>query len=166
MVKINLGCGAKKLAGYVNVDICGRPDVKCNLSEFPWPFDDSSVDEITSEHFLEHVIDFERTVLEMHRILKVGGTLHFKVPHFKSPAAAWHLHHHQFSTITCGLLCDQRDYLWDGRRLFVKQALRINFVYLRPFINRILSLFANLSPTKWEYLGLPIDEIEFWAQKV
>ena len=81
--RLNLGCGDKKREGYTNVDLCGDPDLTCDLNVFPWPFADNSVDEVFSEHFLEHVMDYEKTVWEMHRILKPGGLLHFKVPHFK-----------------------------------------------------------------------------------
>ena len=79
-MKINFGCGDKKLAGYVNVDICGEPDVRTDLSKFPWPFESECADEVYSEHFLEHVKDFESTIFELHRILKPDGILHFKVP--------------------------------------------------------------------------------------
>lgn len=63
MMKLNLGCGDKKHEGYVNVDLCGDPDVRCDLSVFPRPFDDDSADEVFSEHFLEHVVDFEKNDL-------------------------------------------------------------------------------------------------------
>ena len=68
-MKLNLGCGDKKIDGYTNVDVCGEPDVLCDLSQFPWPFESNSVEEVFSSHFLEHVIDYEKTVFEMHLCL-------------------------------------------------------------------------------------------------
>lgn len=166
-MKLNLGCGEKMREGYVNVDVCGTPDIKCNLSVFPWPFEDNSIDEVFSEHFLEHVLDYEKTVLEMHRILKKDGILHFKVPYFKSMAFPWHLHHYAFSSMTCRLLCEARPYQFGGRKLFEEISLRFNYLYfLRPTLRRLFSFCANLFQGKWEYLGLPIDEIEFVARKV
>lgn len=162
-MKLNLGCGDKLLLGYVNVDVCGNPDMKCDLSVFPWPFSDGCAEEVYSEHFLEHVVDFERTILEMHRILKSGGILHFKVPHFRSYAYPWHLHHYAFSTYTCRLLCAQRPYLFGGVKLFDFKSLRINYVYVRPFLKKVLTSLANIAPDKWDWVGLPIDEIEFQA---
>jgi len=165
-MKLNLGCGDKKLDGYVNVDVCGEPDINFDLSQFPWPFDDNSADEISSSHFLEHVQDYEKTILEIHRILKPGGILHFKVPHFRNPCAQWYLHKWQFSTCTFDLLCTRCDYQWGGRQLFEKINLRINYIFISAFFGRTLSFLANLSPGKWDYLGLPIDELEFMGRKV
>jgi hypothetical protein len=39
-MKLNLGCGDNKRPGYVNGDVCGSPDVVCDLSAFSWPWDD------------------------------------------------------------------------------------------------------------------------------
>lgn len=165
--KVNLGCGDKKIDGYINVDICGTPDIACDLSKFPWPFEDGSMEEVYSEHFLEHVIDYEKTIFEMHRILKKGGLLHFKVPYFRSMAYPWHLHRWAFSSVTCRLLCESRPYQFNGVRLFEEVSLRFNYLSgIRPFFRRIFSFFANKFQGKWEYLGLPIDEIEFVARKI
>ena len=165
-MKLNLGCGDKKREGFCNVDICGDPDLKCDLSQFPWPFEDGTIDEVYSEHFLEHVLDFERTVTEIHRILKPGGIMHFKVPHFRSSFYPWHLHHYPFSTKTCQLLCEKLPYLFQGRQLFEFSSLRINYLYLRPIWRKILSFLANIRPGMWDYLGFPIDEIECRVIKV
>ena len=166
-MKLNLGCGDKRLTGYTNVDICGSPDLQCDLSCFPWPFDDESVDEVYSEHFLEHVVDYEKTVLEMHRILKPNGIIHFKVPHFRSMYFPWHLHKYAFSSVTCRLLCESRAYQFGGKQLFEEVSLCFNYPYLiGGVVNRIFTFFANRFQSKWEYLGFPIDEIEFTARKL
>lgn len=43
-------------------------------------FSDSSVDIIILQDILEHVIDYECVLLELHRILKVGGSLFISIP--------------------------------------------------------------------------------------
>ena len=164
-MKLNLGCGDKKRDGYVNVDRCGAPDVQCDLSRFPWPWADGSVEEVFCEHYLEHVDDYERTVLEVHRILAPAGRFHFRVPHHRSPMAVWHLHKWPFSVYTPLFLCDARPYQWGGRRLFEKEALRINFVYGGSCRRRLLSALANLHPLLWDWLGLPVEEVEFRGRK-
>lgn len=164
-MKLNLGCGDKKREGYVNVDNCGESDFTQDLSVFPWPWVDGSVDEVFSEHFLEHVYDYEKTILEIHRVLKPGGLLWFKVPHFRAPMAIWHLHKWQFSTYTPELLCVQLPYQWGGKKLFDKIALSVNYSHCNPILGAILSKLANLSPYRWDYLGFPIDEVEFRCRK-
>ena len=147
-MKLHLGCGSKKLDGYVNVDVVGTPDKVCDLSAFPWPFEDDSADEIFSEHFLEHVIDFEKTILEIHRILKPNGVLHFRVPHFRNACTPGHLHRWDFSVFTCKRLGDSAPHLWNGRRLFITDSVRIRYTFI-SFIPRffwtILEFFANIN---------------------
>ena len=170
-IKLNLGCGDNKRPGYVNVDVCGSPDVVCDLSAFPWPWGTNSVDEMRAEHFLEHVDDYAATILEIHRILKPGGLLWFRVPHFRNPMAVWHLHKWAFSTCTPKLLCQALPYQWSGKSLFDMIELRINFAFIpernlrNRCFKRVLSALANLSPFHWDWLGLPIDEIEFKGRK-
>jgi SAM-dependent methyltransferase len=165
-MKINLGCGDKKLKGFINVDVCGNPDINVDLSMFPWPFEDESADEIYSEHFLEHVKDFEKTIFEIHRVLKPNGILHFKVPHFKSPYFPWHVHLQSFSGMTCMLLCNQLPYVFKGQHLFSEGRVKFNYPYLSPVKAWLFSKLSNWNWSNWEILGLPIQEIEFWAKKV
>ena len=68
-LKLDLACGARCTPGHEGVDIApcegaqlgdgsGRhPDVKHvhNLLDFPWPFEDGSVDAIVCKHFVEHI---------------------------------------------------------------------------------------------------------------
>lgn len=165
-MKLNLGCGEMKKPGHVNVDICGEPDLICDLSCFPWPWEDDSVDEVYSSHFLEHVQDFEQTILEIYRILKPGGVIHFRVPHFRNPLAVWHLHRWDFSVYTPERLCQKLPYQFDGRQLFKKDLIRINFASIRKSVGTPLGYFANRFPLFWDWAGLPIDEIEFIGRKV
>jgi SAM-dependent methyltransferase len=165
-MRLNLGCGDKKLAGYLNVDTCCEPDHVCDLSQFPWPWDDNSVDEVFSSHFLEHVEDYEQTILEIHRILKPNGILQFRVPHFRNPLTPWHLHRWQFSIYTPERLCQKLPYQWGGRQLFAKVSTRINFASIRRSVALPLGVLANLFPLFWDWAGLPIDEVEFVGRKV
>lgn len=84
-MKLNLGCGGKKLPGYVNVDSwkSESPDVLCDLGAERWPFADSSVDEALAEHVLEHLPGqaFFHFMQEMYRVLKPGGTVKVVLPH-------------------------------------------------------------------------------------
>jgi predicted SAM-dependent methyltransferase len=94
MVKIDLGCGLnKKGEDYIGVDYTkvDGVDIVHNLNEYPWPFEDNSVDEIFTSHYVEHIPhnifnpNDKRDGLiqfmdECYRILKVGGKLTIQVP--------------------------------------------------------------------------------------
>lgn len=166
VIKLNLGCGDKKLAGYLNVDTCCDPDQRYDLSQFPWPWADNSIDEVFASHFLEHVVNYERTILEIHRILKPNAVFHFLVPHYRSPLAQWHLHHWQFSIYTPELLCQKRPYQWGGCQLFVKERIRANYPAIRHCVALPLGFIANVFPFFWDWAGLPITEVEFRGRKV
>lgn len=87
---VNLGCGTTRIPGSIGVDrvaIPGSVDVVHNLNVTPYPFEDSSVDEIHFYHVLEHLDDPLAKLEEIHRILKTGGVLHIRVPHFSSSGA-------------------------------------------------------------------------------
>ena len=56
--------------------------------------------------------------------------------------------------------------MFGGRKLFDFVSIRFNFRgFLRPSLCKLFSKIANRFPSKWEYFGLPIDEIEFCAKK-
>jgi hypothetical protein len=86
-VKLNIGCGQNKIPGYVNTDreASVAPDVVMDLETFPWPFDESSVDEIIANHVLEHVGATPQLFLgvmkEIYRVCRGGAVIRIAVPH-------------------------------------------------------------------------------------
>ena len=38
-------------------------------------------------------------------------------------------------------------------------------MFVPRILKWILTPLANLLPSQWDYFGLPIDEIELWAEK-
>lgn len=81
-IKVNLGCGHKKLEGYLNVDCDASlsPDLVCDISK-GLPFEDRSVERVVCEQVLEHISDYKYLISEIHRVLKFGGSVKFTVPH-------------------------------------------------------------------------------------
>jgi len=82
--KLNLGCGNKKLAGYINVDAnpnC-HPDVLVDLDKGLLGIADDSIDEIRAEHVIEHVDDLLLVLSEMNRVSKNGAVWNIFVPHY------------------------------------------------------------------------------------
>ena len=76
-MKLNLGCGAMPMTGWVNVDMVGIEgvDVVHDLDSFPWPFEDESADAIRAYDVFEHVNDPLGFVAECWRVLAVGHHL-------------------------------------------------------------------------------------------
>ena len=60
-MKLNLGCGSQIVDGWVNADKFGTPDQVFDLESFPWPWPDSSADEI----LLGHVRPITAATMEM-----------------------------------------------------------------------------------------------------
>src|SRR5258708_21691578 len=86
-LKLNLGCGFDKRAGYLNVDSAPecQPDLVVDLETFPWPWRDNSVSEIQLIHTLEHLGREPETYLriwqEIWRVTEGGARIHITVPH-------------------------------------------------------------------------------------
>ena len=86
-MKLNMGCGYHKRAGYLNVDVAPacRPDLVCDLESLPWPWDDDSVDQVVFNHSLEHIGQDPRIFLgmmkELYRVCKDDARIEINVPH-------------------------------------------------------------------------------------
>jgi hypothetical protein len=54
--RLDLACGQRKREGYFGVDLAPTDDADLvhDLMSFPWPFDDDSVEEAYSSHYVEH----------------------------------------------------------------------------------------------------------------
>jgi predicted SAM-dependent methyltransferase len=83
MRKVNLGCATYKLQDYINIDINPKvePDIVRDVRR-GLPFDDSSVDEVYTSHFLEHLDpdNFLFLVGEIYRVLIPSGLWTILVP--------------------------------------------------------------------------------------
>lgn len=80
---VNLGCGYRPMAGWINVDHARGSEVQVvwdvtrNL-----PFPDASCAAVFSEHMIEHIPkgDAQRLLEECHRVLGSGGVLRISTP--------------------------------------------------------------------------------------
>lgn len=85
-VKLNLGCGWKRLEGYINVDnsMLFAPDEVVDLNHI-WPWPSNSIDEIVASHVIEHLRLSPVDVMQnLYRVLRPGGKAIITVPHPRS----------------------------------------------------------------------------------
>jgi len=180
--KLNLGCGEHKKEGYVNIDwqALTKPDVVHDLNAFPYPFDDNTFDLVEAFHVLEHLDKPFVIMKELHRILKPGGTLHIKVPHFSRGFT--HAEHAHGFDVTFPLYFN-KNFTTSGYFgvPFELKSMRLQwlaFFHLMPAlgygqstitilrgVNKIISFLANISPAFtsriWCFWVGGFDEIEF-----
>lgn len=92
VLKLDLGCGPNKREGFLGVDqfpFDGKVDIVTDLRK-PWPWTDSSVDEIHCSHFIEHLTNFDEKWERVHffnelwRILKPEAKATLIFPHWCS----------------------------------------------------------------------------------
>lgn len=92
--RLHLGCGKDIKGGWINIDIqdFGQEIVRDITRGLP--FDDNSVDEIYTCHFLEHLNgdDLLFVLSEIHRVLKPGREVFIRVPHSSEPEAFYPQH--------------------------------------------------------------------------
>jgi hypothetical protein len=90
LVKLDLGCGKNKKAGFTGVDSIKFDGVDEVLDlTGPWPWKDSSVDEVSTSHFLEHLDQKERVHFfnELYRVMKPGSQASIVIPSWSSERA-------------------------------------------------------------------------------
>lgn len=88
-VMLNVGCGTDYKQGWVNIDNNSDNNIeKLDLNwdlRNPLPYDDSSVDFIFNEHFVEHltVEESQIAIRDFMRVLKPGGVLRIAMPNLE-----------------------------------------------------------------------------------
>ncbi len=180
--KLNLGCGEDFKDGFVNVDFHShvRIDVQHDLNAFPYPFEDASFDHVLASHVLEHLDRPFVVMKELHRLLKPGGTLTVKVPHFSRGFT--HAEHKAGFDVTFPKYFDpgftKSGYFGVHFELERMELHYFAFFHLLPYmgvgkatiaimrvVNAGMNFFANLSPLAcsrlWCFWVGGFEEIEY-----
>ncbi len=131
-LKLNLGCGLRRLPGFVNVDCVPLPGVDI-LADLEEPLDElpaDSVDAIYCRHTLEHVRRLMELIAELHRVTVDGGRIEIIVPHFSNPYGySDPTHVRFFGLYSFFYLADERD---QPRRkvpnFYLKERFRVDEV--------------------------------------
>lgn len=82
-LKIDLGCGAAKRAGFIGLDYVAGPAVDhvLDLTREPFPFADGTVSHVFSAHFLEHISEPNHVFKEISRVCRDGAKIEFWTPY-------------------------------------------------------------------------------------
>jgi SAM-dependent methyltransferase len=148
---LNLGSGAKRLDGAVNLDVTSAtgPDVVHNLNQYPWPFGDNRFDTLTAFDVVEHLDDIVAAMSEIHRICTPGAMVHLTVPHFSSDGAYTDpTHRHYFGAFTFHYFSEGHALNFYSRARFRTRSTQIVF---RPsLVNKLIWRLANRYPRVYE----------------
>ncbi len=172
---LDVGCGIRKYPGSIGLD--NNPntaaDVIADLDRHPYPFADSTFDEVRAIHVIEHVDNVIRTMEEFHRILRHGGTIRLETPHytdfssFCDPTHKWHLNSFSFRYFGD----DDAGFGYYTRAKFREKKVYVKLLALWRYLG--FELLINASPRLrryWEYylcyiVRGKVMEFEFEVQK-
>lgn len=87
-MRLDLGSGAHPRDGYDGVDVVDLGQAWIvDLDATPWPWDDSTVKEVHSAHFVEHVADLPAFMDELWRVMAPGALAEIRHPYAWSDEA-------------------------------------------------------------------------------
>lgn len=170
MAKIlDIGCGSKKVPGAVGMDIIATSDadVVHDLNSFPYPFPDSTFDEVYADNVLEHLDEVLPVMEEIHRISKPGAKIKIDVPYFRSKWAYMDPTHRHYFTYESLFYFDV-DHSYFKRYQYSKASFKVVDVKFNETIHvarsALIKKIANRWPSGYEtYLShvFPLDCITY-----
>jgi SAM-dependent methyltransferase len=165
-LKLNLGSGGKPLKDSFNIDINPKaPDLSAiwDLDIYPWPIKSNSVDEACMDQCLEHLIDHNRAMEEIYRILKKGGVARISVPHFTWQFAFQDpTHKHFFGYNTFGYYardCGYFNFEFSSCKVKLTFGKRLSIWnhFLEPILNKFPNVYEQ-SPLRM-FPALTVDAV-------
>jgi predicted SAM-dependent methyltransferase len=154
MKKLDFGCGQNKTPGYIGLDVFAGADVDVvhDFNCFPYPFADSTFDEIVCNSSLEHVDEFLKTVVELHRIAKSNAIIKIFCPHYSSADAYRDPTHKTFFAYTTfNTFAEGSSYISPYNGMFVIERRMFGLLENTGFIKSLFKKFFNSIPDLYEY---------------
>lgn len=148
-MRLNIGCGNKRLEGYVGVDRypCNAVDVLCDLTK-ALPFASGSVEEVMMDNVIEHIPDIPALLQELVRIAQSKARVTIITPHFTS-LSSWkdptHVHHLSFFSFDHFEKRSASHYMGSGVKV-----VRKKLSFGGGILGLLGRLFFTLSPEYYE----------------
>jgi len=156
-MRLCLGSGGRPHKGYINVDVNPQApsvDIVYDLNVYTLPFESECATEVLMQQCLEHLIDCNRAIKEIHRILRPGCRAIISVPHFTWQLAyADPTHRHFLAYPTFSYYTRDCGY-FDFR--FSTCHVRLVFGKRLSLWNYLLEPIANWFPTLYEQSPLRV----------
>jgi len=182
-VRLECGTGGKKIfTDSIAIDILDihGVDIVADLNEgFPF-LGDSTVDEIVSFHFMEHLHDVGHFLKEAYRVLKIGGRIRGTVPHFTNPYYySDYTHKHPFGLYSFSYFSKMNYYKRQVPQFYNDIEFEINkieLIFYSPFTSRncfkmVFQKLVNMTRWTQEFYEenmcfmVPAFEIKFVIEK-
>lgn len=171
MIKLDVGCGSSKKAGFIGMDILNfeNVDIVHDLGCYPWPFKDNEVEELIMDNVLEHLERPLKVIEEVYRISSNNCTLKITVPYFRSIYAFIDPTHVNFFSLHWFDYFDKskslaNKYAYSSCHLRIEKKT-VHFSYSKfNIIGMLISMYANKFPESYEYRlsrYFPADYIVF-----
>ena len=159
---LNIGCGLTRIPNSIGIDVAAIPntvDFVQDLNLLPYPFEDKTFDEVIMYHVLEHLESPIKVLEEIHRILRPGGHLHIRVPHFSSSGAFTDMTHKRpfgyYSFDSFEFENDQHYYTRVNFSIVGRQLRYLgNYPRVGPYQEY---LFTDYFDSWIKYLALPVN---------
>ena len=92
---LDIACGKRKVNGAIGIDNDKQSDadIISDVTKGIW-FKDNYFDTVFCLNFLEHIMEFDKVLSEIYRVLKPNGILHVEVPYYNSYNFAQTPFHH------------------------------------------------------------------------
>lgn len=158
---LDLGCGNRKKEGMIGIDINPNTDADIihDLNIFPYPFEESTFDEIYADNVIEHLDNPIKVMEELHRISKSGASIIIKVPYFRSRYAFIDPTHRHFFTVESFTYFDPEhshhtlfnysEFMFETKKIIFDENLYPK--NLRHPIHSILKYFCDKYPVFYEH---------------
>ena len=128
-MKLNLGSGPEKGSnGWTNIDLAGGADLAIDLT-LGIPFQDNSITQIYTSHFLEH-LSYEQInplLLECLRVLQPGSSLLICVPDSEAFIKAYTNNEYTETSMSDGTTLKAPSFICQpGERVYTKALVNTN----------------------------------------